>query len=135
MKFISTEGRIYSVDLRPSKWPRRTYEECKSHMQWYIGQLIDDIFPTELVLEEFYVPGERLYIDFFMPRRKMAVEVMGEQHYTFSRHFHGTMDNFKRAQERDARKSLWCTMNEITLIKINADDGEDEARNKLLSYK
>lgn len=89
----------------------------------------------EVVLEEFYVPGEKLYIDFFLPRKKIAVEVMGEQHYAFSRHFHGTYDNFKRSQERDNRKSLWCTMNDINLIRIRPDDSEEECRNKLLCDK
>lgn len=135
MKFISTEGRIFAVDIRPSRWPRRSYETSKSEFQWYIGNLVEAIFPNELILEEFYVPYDRLYIDFFLPRKKLAVEVMGEQHYAFSAFFHGSMENFKKAQERDNRKSLWCTMNDIRLIKVRDGDTEEEIRNKLLSDK
>jgi hypothetical protein len=133
VKFLSTEGRIYSMDIRPSRWPRRTYETSKSEIQWYVGNLVEAVYPTELILEEFYIPYDRLYIDFFLPRKRLAVEVQGEQHYAFSAHFHGTMENFKRAQERDNRKSLWCTMNDIRLIKIRGCDEEEEIRNKLLS--
>lgn len=133
MKFISTNGKIYAMDIRPSRWPQRSYEDCKSEIQWGIGNLVKAVFPTEIILEEFYLPYDRLYIDFFLPRAKIAVEVMGEQHYAFSAFFHGTMENFRKAQERDNRKSLWCTMNDIRLIKVRGGDEEEEIRNKLLS--
>lgn len=133
MKFISTQGRIHKIDLRPSKWPRRPEADCKSKIQWRTGLIIDELFPNEIVLEEFFLPGDRLYLDFFLPRKKIAVEVMGDQHYNFNSFFHGSKEDFLRSQERDSRKSLWCTLNNISLVVIRQSDKEDKVRNKLLS--
>ena len=133
MKFLSTEGRIYKVDLRPSKWPRRSSDKCKSYFQFSVGEVIDSIFPQEIILEEFYVPGDRLYIDFFLPRKQIAVEAQGNQHYEYSNFFHGSQENFKLAQARDRKKSLWCAYNNIRLVTIRESDNEEQIVNKLLS--
>jgi len=133
MKFLSTEGRIYKIDLRPSKWPRRSSDNCKSNFQFSVGEVVDRVFPNEVILEEFYIPGDRLYIDFFLPRKRIAVEAQGRQHYEYSNFFHGSQENFKLAQARDRKKSLWCTYNDIRLVVIRADDEEETIVNKLLS--
>src|SRR5690606_15655271 len=100
MMFKTIKGREIAIDLRPSKWPRRTKEKCKSNFQWSVGQIIDRVFPGQIVLEEFYVPGEKLRIDFFLPRLKLAVEVMGEQHYVYNSFFHGSKEAFVRSKQR-----------------------------------
>jgi len=133
MKFLSTEGRIYKIDLRPSKWPRRSSDNCKSNFQFSVGEIVDKVFPNEIILEEFYIPGDRLYIDFFLPRKRIAVEAQGRQHYEYSNFFHGSQENFKLAQSRDRRKSLWCTCNDIKLVVIRESDDEEKIVNKLLS--
>ncbi len=133
MKFISTDGRIHKVDLRPSKWPRRTEDDCKSSFQFNVGEVVDETFPNEIILEEFYVPGDRLYLDFFLPRKKIAVEAQGNQHYEFSKFFHGTQENFKLSQARDRKKRLWCTFNDIKLVIIKQDDKAEDIIKKLLS--
>ncbi len=43
-------------------------------------------------------------VDFYLPRDKIAIEVQGQQHYEYSKFFHKTISNFKKAQERDRRK-------------------------------
>lgn len=132
MKFKTTSGKIIGVDLRPSKWPRRDEDSCKSHFQWRIGQLIDELYPGEIVLEEFYIPGEGIYVDFFLPRKMLAVEADGSQHEAFSLFFHRTKENFLKAQARDKRKENWCEINNIKLIRVNTKE-EGEFINKLKS--
>lgn len=133
MKFVSTQGRVFKIDLRPSRWARRKEEDCKSKFQFNTGKVIDDTFPGEIVLEEFYVPGDRLYIDFFIPRRRLAIEAHGNQHYKYSAFFHGDVEGFKRSQARDKKKILWCTHNEIRLVVVRQSDDYEEIVNKLLS--
>lgn len=131
MKFLSTNGRLHALDIRPSKWPRRSEADCKSHLQWTVSQKIDELFPRDVILEEFHVPGENLYIDFFLPRKRIAVEVHGAQHYCYSEFFHGSKELFKQSQERDRRKKNWCEINNIRYIEIRFDDDEETVINKL----
>jgi len=126
MMFKTIKGREIAIDLRPSKWPRRTKEKCKSNFQWSVGQIIDRVFPGQIVLEEFYVPGEKLRIDFFLPRLKLAVEVMGEQHYVYNSFFHGSKEAFVRSKQRDVRKEQWCKINNIRLVKVDPDTSEED---------
>jgi len=133
VKFLSTEGREYKIDLRPSKWPRRSSDKCKSNFQFFVGEVVDEVFPNEVILEEFYIPGDRLYIDFLLPRKRIAVEAQGKQHYEYSNFFHGSQENFRLAQARDRKKSLWCSVNNIHLVVIREADSEEQIRNKLLS--
>ena len=44
----------------------------------------------------------------------------------YNNFFHGTQENFKLAQARDRKKSLWCTYNDIRLVVIRATDTEEE---------
>lgn len=133
MKFLSTGGRIYKIDLRPSKWPRRSSDNCKSRFQFSVGQVVDKVFPNEIILEEFHLPGDRLYLDFFLPRKQIAVEAQGRQHYEYSNFFHGSKENFKLAKERDMRKIIWCGYNNIKLVVIRDSDNEEQIVKKLLS--
>lgn len=131
MKFISTRGREYSIDIRPSRWKPRNLEDCKSKFQWRVGNVIAKLFPTEHILEDFAVPGEMLYIDFFIPRLKLAIEADGEQHGSYNSFYHRTPDGYKRALERDARKSMWCQINGVRLVRIAYDDDDVEIISKI----
>jgi hypothetical protein len=135
MKFISTKGREYKVDIRPSRWPRRSKEACKSKLQWGVSSILSDLYPTDVILEEFFIPGEGLYVDFLLPRRKLAIEVHGRQHYEYNVHFHGSKENFRKSQNRDRRKAEWCELNQITLLSIKYNEKEEEIRLKLKNDK
>lgn len=131
MKFLSTTGKEHKIDIRPSRWPRRTEEKCKSRIQWGASVILDELYPGDYILEEFFIPGERLYIDFFLPRRKLAVEVQGKQHYEYNRFFHGSKASFKESKIRDRRKSEWCKINGIRLVIVKYNDKEEEIKTKL----
>lgn len=135
MKLFSTKGREYKVDIRPSRWPRRSKEDCKSNLQWGVSCIISEIYPTDVILEEFFIPGDGLYIDFFLPRRKLAVEVHGRQHYEYNVHFHGNKENFIKSQQRDMKKAAWCGINNIELIEIMYNEKEDSIRLKIKNDK
>lgn len=132
MKFKTLNGKVIGVDIRPSRWPRKDEDDCKSHFQWRVGQLIDEAYPGEVVLEEFYAPKQGFYIDFFLPRKMIAVEADGAQHDKFNVYFHGSKENFLLAQARDRRKEKWCELNNIRLVRVSPKE-EENFLNKLKS--
>jgi len=131
MKFKGLNGRIYSIDIRPSKYPVKDENNCKSKFQWRIGQKVKSLYPRDNILEDFYVPGEGLYIDFYLPMRQLAVEANGVQHSSYSDFFHGSKEAFKNSLMRDTRKIEWCKLNCIKLICIEYNDDDSEIIRKL----
>lgn len=134
MKFICLDGNVIKIDIRPSRWPRKGEAECRSKFQWMVGQKIDAVFYNEIVLEEFYIPKEGLFIDFFLPRKLVAVEAHGNQHFQFNKFFHSSDGSFQKSIQRDNKKTAWCEINKIKLIIIRHNDNENVVMNKLLSY-
>lgn len=119
MKFYDTKGREHKIDIRPSRWKRKAVGEGKGLFQSKVGELLAHKYVGEFVLEEFPIPGENLRLDFFLPRRKLAVEVQGTQHYEFNAFFHEDKYAFQASQQRDKRKVKWCELNGINLIKVD----------------
>lgn len=118
MKFKTTKGKEVAIDIRPSKYPMRDEFGCRSKYQYNVGQILKGIFHGDVILEDFYVPEEGVYLDFFIPRTKIAVEVNGEQHDKFVPYFHRNKKGFADAQDRDSRKKEWCRINGIVLCSI-----------------
>ena len=56
--------------------------------------------------------------DFYVPSMNTVIECQGEQHYRHVVKFHKTWADFKKAQERDRRKIVYCLENEITYCAI-----------------
>lgn len=128
MKFKTTKGKEISIDVRPSNYPMRSEEECKSKCQYNIGQVLRGVFPSDIILEEFYVPAEGIYIDFFIPRIKLAVEINGAQHDKYTPFFHGTKTGFTEAKNRDKKKAEWCRLNDIIQLTLPWDCPLDAAK-------
>jgi len=121
MKFVSTTGKTYSINLRPSK-NKKDDGKHKSFLQEAVSKAIGLVFVNEIVLEEFYIPIDNLYIDFFLPRLMIAIEVHGQQHYGYSSFFHKDAADFKMSQARDNKKKLWCDLNNIQYNIIRYDE-------------
>lgn len=69
--------------------------------------------------------------------KKYAIEYNGEQHYKYNPFFHGRdIEVFKKYQERDGRKKIYCKNNNINLVIIPYTFTNDEIKayiNKLFS--
>lgn len=80
-------------------------------------------FPYVHIIPQYAisVPGNRrpLFIDYYIPRYKIAVEYDGVQHEKFSAFFHGTQENFNRGKHLDRLKEQWCIDRGATLLRIN----------------
>ena len=56
--------------------------------------------------------------DFFLPQYNILIEVHGEQHYKFTKHFYKDRSDFLKAQGRDREKISYCLTHGYTLFTI-----------------
>lgn len=122
MKVILLDGTPAEIETQPSKYPMRSEDSCRSKIQYKVGQLLRTKFPFDPILEDVPLPLG-LYIDFFLPKRRLAVEVQGIQHNEFVGHFHKNQRGFINSKDRDSRKAEFCRINNIKLI--TCDNYED----------
>jgi hypothetical protein len=59
-----------------------------------------------------------LRADFFIPELPRVIEVHGEQHYKYVKHFHKSETDFAVAQKNDLIKQEWCNLNEIGYVEL-----------------
>jgi len=127
MKFRTLSNREVRMDILPERYPVRSREQCKSAGQYMLGRLLRRIYGFHaLLLEEFRLPDERLYLDFFMPHHKLGLEYQGRQHDEFVKLFHIDKKGFEKSKRRDERKRLWCEINELTLVEVRGTPTVEE---------
>lgn len=100
----------------------------RSSLHLTTRKLLVSNFPTLQILEEVPIllrRSETLYLDFYIPLKKICVEVHGEQHYKFIPFYHSNMLNFLKSQRRDAEKQEWCELNNIQYIVLKFDEDEN----------
>jgi very-short-patch-repair endonuclease len=104
--------------------------------------LLREIYNSYRILEEVKLPGSTelhrrsvLYLDFYIPSIKIAIEVHGEQHYKFNPFFHKSMADFVKSKARDEDKISWCELNGIKVIILKYSESEDEWRERIKSQR
>lgn len=106
----------------------------KSALHLKARELISKVYPTLQLLEEVNIPlrrGENLFLDFYLPLKKICFETHGEQHYKFIPFYHGTVLNFIKSQKRDRDKHQWCLNNNISYISLKYNETEQEWLDKI----
>lgn len=132
MKYLTLKGREVRLHVRPSQYPIRSKENCRSLGQYHLGQQLRSLYDGIAILEEFQIPDSRLSLDFYIPNRAIAFEFQGEQHDSFNSFFHNTKHDFQRQQERDQSKREWCRLNNIALIEVRDNRISLEALRSLI---
>ena len=56
--------------------------------------------------------------DFYIPSKKICIEINGAQHYQYNKLFHKKRSDFTKAQERDRRKISYCLAHKIKIYCI-----------------
>lgn len=130
MKVKDLSGKIHNWSLK-GYIINSAESRPRSELHKAVRELLKIEYPTDNILEEVSVPGEQLYLDFFLPLRKICVEIHGEQHYKYVPHFHGNIQGFIKSKERDARKQKWCEINGIQYIPLKYNGGIDEWRKQV----
>ena len=99
----------------------------RSSLHLQARKLIASTYPTLQILEEVPITirkNEILYLDFYLPLKKICFEVHGEQHYKFIPFYHNNILNFLKAQKRDREKQEWCEINNIRYVDLPYDAKE-----------
>jgi len=95
--------------------------------------VIRGMFPTISFKEEVPISTGRgtLYLDFYLPIYKLAIEVHGQQHYQYTPHFHHTRAGFLASKQRDRDKVLWCEINGLTIVELPYNEEEDDWKQRI----
>ena len=98
-----------------------------SKLQKAAKDILYDYWLADLVYEEFPVAGSRLRFDFYNATKNIVVEVDGNQHYKYNKHFHSKNKNkFLDQLKKDDHKEKFCRLNNIELIRIREDLNMEE---------
>lgn len=77
-----------------------------------------------------YYNNSKLLFDFLIPELKVAIEVQGEQHYTFNKFYHSDKSDFIQQKYRDTLKTQWCDEHEYNLVTIHFSESETLTRER-----
>lgn len=118
MEVIGLDNRIYRLKLShhgPKNSPSSYHLRARC--------LLSKIYPSERILEEVHLPGcgVSLYVDFLLPQHKLAVEVQGEQHYSYIEFFHKNKLAYLAAKSRDVKKKQFFEINKIIFVELPYD--------------
>ena len=106
----------------------------KSELHLRARKILKEEYPTLQLLEEVSIPlkkGVTLYMDFYLPLKKICVEVHGEQHYKFIPFYHSNLIAFAKSKKRDLEKQEWCEQNGIAYVVFPFDYTDIQWRNIL----
>jgi|TARA_R110002020_G_scaffold259954_2_gene474109 hypothetical protein len=137
LKVTGLNGREYNLNLQ--KYDVKANDKrkrSKHHIR--ARKLIKEVYHSYRVLEEVKLPGSTsthkrsvLYLDFFIPNIRKAVEVHGRQHYEYTPFFHKSKADFILARGRDEDKIEWCELNNIEIITLKYSGSDDEWRKSI----
>lgn len=139
MKVLGINGKEYTWNLAGYNIFN---DDKRKRSQYHIRarNLLKELFNSYRILEEVKLPGSTalnrksvLYIDFYIPTVKLAIEVHGKQHYEYSPFFHKNMADFLKAKARDEDKIEWCQLNEIRIVILDYRKTDDEWRKEINS--
>lgn len=97
-----------------------------SRGQTALTAVMKKLLPGEEIINEFHI-GERLKLDVYCPKYKIAAEYHGRQHFFYTERFFDSKYDFEQAQLRDVKKAELCEQNGIALIVFRYNDSLTEA--------
>lgn len=113
--------------------PRSNPRNAPSLLHVKARDLLKELFPFDLIYEEVYVTKMKMYLDLYIPSRKIAIEVQGSQHFEFNSHFHNTKMDFYKGKVKDSKKREWCELNNIKFVELPFNGDLNEWRQSIQS--
>ena len=95
----------------------------RGHSSLY--DILKKLIPNEEIINEYHI-GNRLKLDIYCPKYKIAIEYHGRQHFYYTSRFHASKEDFIESQKRDLLKYQMCLEKGISLIVFRYDDGLTE---------
>ena len=90
-----------------------------------VFELLKELFPHNRIKAEYYVnyKGKRLFFDFYIRELGILIEIQGEQHNKFVKHFHGNREVFLAQKNSDNLKIEHVQSDKfLSLIRFNYDE-------------
>ena len=130
MKIIGIDDKEYEwkfhLYLKPNSNPSKLHVRARN--------LLHKMYPFQSLAEEVPLIGtfkERLVLDFYLNKERLAIEVQGSQHYKFNSFFYEDKRAFGRALLRDRTKVAWCIINNIKLVELPYDESDREWESRI----
>ena len=117
--------------------PRCRNSKGEEKIELFLSSQNIDYIPEYKVLnEDLFCSNKKMFIDFYLPDFKVAIEYNGIQHYTAREHFGGGLQ-LKQQKERDIALKQYCKEHKIRLIEIpyTEFDNIEEILSKELNIK
>lgn len=99
-----------------------------SSLHELVRKIMQEEFPLLSYSEEvpiMILRGKWLYFDFYVPLFKTAIEVHGQQHYSYSSFFHKNIDNFLAYRKNDILKVEFCEKNNLNIVELKYDESSE----------
>jgi very-short-patch-repair endonuclease len=135
MRVKDLTGRLYIWNISGHTITNANDREVRSELHLKARQLLKETFPTHTICEEVPIDINRyskVFLDFYLPLKKLAIEVQGEQHFKYTPFFHYNVQSFIKQQQRDNKKKAWCSINNITLIEFPYNQTIEQWKSKLI---
>ncbi len=93
-----------------------------------VYNIVREIYPKEAIRQEetIKIDNKTLFLDIYIPRFKVAIEVDGQQHYEFNKFYHADAAAFIRQKKNDKLKEEYCRESNISLVRIRYDEKVDK---------
>lgn len=108
------------INLLGLSWIKEHHKKM-SRGQAALTSIMQKLLPGEKIVNEFHI-GERLKLDVYCPKYKLAAEYHGRQHFYYTQRFFESKYEFEQAQKRDEKKAQLCKQNGIALIVFRYND-------------
>lgn len=96
-----------------------------SRGQSALTNMMQKLLPGEEIVNEFHI-GNKMKLDVYCPRFKLAAEYHGRQHFYYTSRFFESKYDFEQAQKRDEVKAQYCHDNGIALVVFRYNDSLTE---------
>ena len=121
MKFLDPLGK--PRNLKGAKnylidWDAKS----RSKFQNRVKNFLKPYWKNDIVFEEFRIVGTKLSLDFYNANKRVAVEVQGDQHVRYVKHFHKNRLKYLDQLKRDQKKLDFCEINDIKLVEVYTTD-------------
>lgn len=144
LKFQCHCGEIFFClwdNVKKGKWKCNKCSHSTSNNEYKARIYLDYLNVSYITQYNIgkYCDAKALYLDFYVPDLKLAIEINGEQHYMPVR-FGGVdesvaIENYQKQIQRDNLKCKYCSDNNIELLEISYIDINNEKYKTILSTK
>ena len=135
MKVRDLQGHVSLWNLSGYIVTNANDRAIRSDLHLKARQLLKEVFATHTICEEVPIQlsrGNKAFLDFYLPLKKLTIEVQGEQHFKYVPFFHGNIRAFIKQRKADQNKKVWCEINNITFIEFPYNQTIEQWKGKII---